>query len=134
MLTQQEIENVLFHSAEIFQSLVDRKEWVKAKICYQNTLTVAVTVGLEPEKMDRLFGSRRAETPIIGAFPEDVVLSVMQKCFPIEKESEETEAELRRIQQNRKSGKQVMDESKHQFWQNQNTGSQRIEDLRKEWQ
>lgn len=134
MLTQQEIENVLFHSAEIFQSLVDQKEWIKAKICYQNTLLVAAVVKLDPEKMDKLFGSRQVDPPMIGAFSEEMVLKVLERCFSIEKKSEETEAELRRIRQNQKSGKQVMEESKRQFWQNQNTGSQRIEDLRKEWQ
>lgn len=134
MLTPSEIEAALFQSADEFILLVKKKEYLRAKRCYRKAKEAASLVRLDPEKMDKLFGSRQVEPPIIGAFPEDVVLNVMQKCFPIEKESEETEEELRRIQQNRKSGKQVMDESKRQFWQNQNTGSQRIEDLRKEWQ
>lgn len=134
MLTPKEIETALFQSADEFVLLAKKKEYFKAKRCYKKALAVADMVQLDPEKMDKLFGSRQVEPPIIGAFPEDIVQKVMQECFPIEKESEETEAEIRRIQKNRKSGKQVMEECRQQFWQNQKTGSQMIEDLRKELQ
>lgn len=134
MLSPKEIETALFRSADEFVQLAKRKEHLTAKRLYKRAVAVANMIQLEPDKMDKLFGSRQVDPPIIGAFPEDVVLNVMQKCFPIEKESEETEAEIRRIQKNRKSGKQVMEECRQQFWQNQNTGSQMIEDLRKELQ
>lgn len=128
MLTQQEIEQNLFRSAETFLELMRKKEYVRAKICYTKARTVAVAVALDPDKMDRLFGSRQVDPPVEGAFPEELVLKAMEKCFSIEKESEETEAELRRIQHGRKTGRQVMEEQRRRFWENQESGRQMVEE------
>lgn len=124
MLTPQEIEQKLFRSAGTFRELMARKEYVRAKICYWNTLTVAVTVALDPEKMARLFGSRQVDPPVIGEFPEELVLKAMEKCFVLERESEETEAELRRLSQGRKTGRQVLEEGRRKFWKDQEAQGQ----------
>lgn len=114
MLTATEIENKLFQSADIFRDLMSKKEYIRAKICYDNTRTIAVAVHLDPDKMTQLFGSRQTEPPIEGLFPEYLVQKAYRESMIRERKSEEMEDQLRRMRHgSSKAG---------------------LENLRKEWQ
>lgn len=114
MLSTTEIEKNLFGSADIFRDLMGRKEYIRAKICYDNTRTVAVAVNLEPDKMDKLFGSRQTDPPTEGLFPEHLVQKAYRECIIRERKSEEIEDQLRQMRRG--------------------SGKAGLEALRKEWQ
>ena len=114
MLTSQEIEQKLFQSADTFRELMQKKEYVRAKICYDNTRTVAVAVVLDPEKMDMLFGSRQCDPPVDGLFPEYLVQKAYRESMIRQRQSEETEDQLRQMRRG--------------------PGKAGLETLRKQWQ
>lgn len=97
MLNSAEIEKKLFQSANTFQTLMSKKEYIRAKICYDNTRTVAVAVCLDPDKMTQLFGSRQTDPPVEGLFPEYLVQKAYRECMVRYRQSEETEDQLRQM-------------------------------------
>ena len=114
MLSTTEIEKSLFQSADIFRDLMSKKEYIRAKICYENTRTVAVAVRLDADKMTQLFGSRQTDPPIEGLFPEYLVQKAYRECMIRHRESEAIEDQLRQMRRG--------------------SGKAGLEALRKEWQ
>lgn len=114
MLTEQEIEQNLFSAADTFRNHMMKKEYLEAKTCYDRTRTIAVAVALDPEKMDKLFGSRQCDPPVEGMFSERMVHKAYEECRQRYLESEAIEEQLRLMRRG--------------------SGREGLRTLRKEWQ
>lgn len=78
MHTTREIEQNIFDLAEQFKRHMRKKEYAKAKNCYNTALTVSLFVGLEEDKKLELFGSRDPE--IEGMFREKDIQKAVYEC------------------------------------------------------
>lgn len=93
MLSNKEIEQDIFGLAEQFKSCMGRKDYAKAKDCYDTARTVALFVRLDEGKLLELFGSRQQAPPVEGLFPEWAVQKAYYECAVKRKQEEVRVAE-----------------------------------------
>lgn len=95
MIDERKAEEKLMELADLFQSHYREKEYRKAKHCYDSARTIASFLELPEERMIYYFGTR---TPVFteGAFPEEKVQKVYEKCIFAEREERLLEEKRRK--------------------------------------
>ncbi len=97
MLRAEEIEREIFMLPDKFREHMRRKEYAQAKHCYDTARTVALFIRLEPEKCEKLFGSRQQNPPVEGMFQEPLVLKALEHCaVKRRQEQEAVDKDIRR--------------------------------------
>ena len=84
MLTQEEIRDKLYESAEQFEDAYYARQYARAKNIYDTAEKVALFVELEPKDRNKLFMNQAdedAELPEWGAFNQDHVRRAYMECI-----------------------------------------------------
>lgn len=91
MLDSRAIEQKIYNLAAVFEVHMKAKRYAQAKYCYDKARGLAVSVELEQEQKDQLFGIRGNRGQIIkeGLFKEELVMKAyLETCIKAKKEPE----------------------------------------------
>lgn len=83
MIDSRALMDKLYALPEQFKYHMSRKEYARAKYCYDTAVTVAVFLELDDSQMQELFGERGERGAIIrrGLFPEEKVQKAYLECI-----------------------------------------------------